>query len=90
MSEKLLKILLNELTLVRLKCTKKDCGAVAEITVDQLATMKGCACPVCQTSYRSIMPKGEHDALTMLGLGLQTLAKDMDRFQVEFVIPDRT
>jgi hypothetical protein len=89
MSEKLLKILVGELKLVRLVCTKSDCGAVAEVTIEQLTGGKEPACPICHTSYQTTMPGGGLDALTMMAVGLQTLAKASERFTVEFVLPDK-
>jgi hypothetical protein len=85
MSETVLKILLGELTTVRVVC--KQCGSALEVTLAQAATRQPSEptlCPGCGTCLRPVGAGGDD---------LQTLAEVLQRlgqrtaFDVQFVVP---
>jgi hypothetical protein len=78
--------MLEELKTVRLIYGRKGCGAVAEVSVEQLAGTGECRCPKCQGSFH-FPTTGQPDPLTSLAWGIQALAKSGEFFRVEFVIP---
>jgi hypothetical protein len=88
MSETVLRILLDELNLIRIVC--KGCGAVLELSVNRLdgeGSIMKLACPGgCQTVYR-VPESYQSDALAKLADALKALRK-VSGYQIEFVLPD--
>jgi hypothetical protein len=85
MSEKLLKFLLTELDIVRIRCGK--CQAVIEMPVTNLGKSFGpFTCSCCNTPF--YMP-GTGDPFGSLSRAIAQLAS-MTNIQVEFVLPDKS
>lgn len=90
MSEHLLKVLLSELSTVRVVC--KKCGAVFEMPLDRLAAAfrkTAQCCPFCGAGFHLFNPQGH--AADVLGPFAQALA-DLQQAQncdVEFVLPQK-
>jgi uncharacterized paraquat-inducible protein A len=86
MSETTLRILLGELTTVRIVCAQ--CGGAAEVPADRLdQAQHAIACPGCGTSLR---PAGRQqvDDFDRLALALRGLAGKAGFFSVEFVVKE--
>lgn len=89
MSERVLRILLSELTRVRLCCKNDGCGTTFEMALTDLAKRSYESCPVCKKPLVAF-PKNEHC------YGLDDLAKAIaflngqGALEVEFVLPDDT
>ena len=88
MSEHLLRILLTELSTVRLVCKSKDCGAVTEVSLDQLAFRFGdVRCPVCHADF------GEADAsgnpLKNFALAVRALQSRSKLLEAEFIVREK-
>jgi hypothetical protein len=95
MSEKLLRFLLTELGLVRVRCFGKlngePCPMVYEVPIDQLGmAFADNKCPRCNQSYEC--SEGQSDNIlkqfcTTVGI-LRRLCAKKKFFDVEFVLPD--
>jgi hypothetical protein len=91
MSEHVLKVLLSELTTVRVICG--SCSAVAEMPTDKLSqlSLRDTFCPVCHMAFpRGNEAEGKPDHLKRLAdaiAGLKTIGQEL-----EFVVrnPDPT
>jgi hypothetical protein len=93
MSEKLMKFFLDELTIVRLVCTKNECGGVIEVPMKALAIGgKEFSCPGCRERFNTMLAKALEtlEPLTMLGCAAQCLEGQNARFKVQFVLPDKS
>jgi hypothetical protein len=87
-SEKILKILLSELTRVRVRCNHEGCGMVYEMPLADLLGRNFENCPICRKALvveRSDEPACHLDNLAKILVGI---AKQKN-VQVEFVLPDR-
>lgn len=96
MSEKLLRfLLLNELTLVRIRCTMQGCSAgVVELPIDKVrGGQTSIVCPVCGAVFK----RKQTGAGVVSAGALETLANAIatakaeaanEHFEIEFVIPD--
>jgi len=85
-SETVLRLLLSELTTVRVLCRQKtkdgqDCGGVVEVPLGQLIRLG--ACPICQNDLRHT---GNDQFYRALANGIAGLSKDQAA-AIEFVIP---
>lgn len=86
MSEKLLKFLLRELSVVRVVCHHANCKNVVETTIDRLDRVFAAgACPVCHQAYGT----ADEGHLLALAKAVRGLAGMKDRLDVEFVLPDK-
>ena len=86
MSETILKVLIDELKVIRLVC--KKCAAALEMPLGKLdgnGNIQSLACPACGTGYR-LSKDYRSDALAKLADAVQELAKSSD-CQIEFVLP---
>jgi len=87
MSEHLLKILLSELRLIRVRC--KGCQSVTtiEVLIRELGAnqvLSGARCPFCQNHFRPPQGPNPFDLLAKAFNGLDQLGQAVD---VEFVVP---
>lgn len=84
--EKILKIGLNELNIVRLRCNRSDCNGVAEMPLARLnAVTGGINCPSCGHQFTAA-PVGSFPVLKALASVIQSLSAEKG-FSVEFVVP---
>jgi peptide subunit release factor 1 (eRF1) len=92
-SEHLLKVLLSELTTVRVRCLNDRCGATVEVALANLdRAFRHYACPACQKEFgpaQRSQPGPEPNRLRELQAAVEELARDAGRqgFEVEFVLP---
>lgn len=84
MSERLIRIMLDELQTVRLVCQASKCSGVAEISVSQLATKADPKCPACGASLvnDSRLP---HQTLAQ---AIEQIRGQSASVRFEFVLPD--
>lgn len=85
MSEKILRLLLDELTTVRLLCQNKGCGGVVEYPLERLRGkfQFANACPLCGTEFG-----GSGSPIYDLAAAIDRV-KDMgERVKVEFILAD--
>jgi hypothetical protein len=99
MSETILKILLTELTLIRVVCKghRSDgvpCGAVFELSLDRIAgtfqngQLAEWVCPFCKTAFHLHDRLGNHlDPFAPLAKAVADLAAMGKSLEVQFVIP---
>jgi hypothetical protein len=99
MSEKLIRLLLSELTVIRIRCKGKHtsgdpCGAVFEFTDETLPRAFGGdrtpRCPFCKTSFYIDDPsRGAQSAIRRL-VQLASVAAQLkdNNMDVEFVVPE--
>ena len=85
MSKHVISFLIGELKTIRLICQWKDCGAVAEVTIDRLKQSKSLKCPFCNMPYE----EGGNGPLRQLGLAIEELAATKG-IGVEFILPGKT
>lgn len=89
MSETLLKILLSELDTVRVRCMATDCKAITEVRLaDVSRAFQGAKCPVCGAEFDS--QSGTQSALAALARAVRNTQAAADKYQVEFVLPQRS
>ena len=87
MSEKSLRVSLNELNTVRVVCENKQggqrCGAVIETSLAKLGNVH--RCPLCNQALFSdgVSP------LNVLANVVRELVQEKEHAHVEFVLPDR-
>jgi hypothetical protein len=81
-SETILKILLDELQTVRLRCTRGDCGVVTEVRLDQVGDVT--ACPRCRTDWRDA--KLQHLGVFHGLADAFRVARGLTQASVEFVL----
>jgi hypothetical protein len=89
MSERVLRVFLDELMIARVICQhKRDsghvCGTVIEVPLESLGKVQ--ACPTCNNELQGEMASERH--LTELALALGRAKSQIKRAKVEFVIPD--
>ncbi len=91
MSEKLLRILLSELTLVRVRCLNQACLRVCELEIGKLgSTYAQNVCPLCHTPFQAVPPHGHlRDQLSKLSEAIEGLKAAKDQIEVSFVLPDK-
>lgn len=90
MSEHLLKFLLTELKIIRVRCNR--CHAVIEIQSQVLAqTFERNVCPACQRMFSPIrLPGGDvhpKELFAALQRAIDLSAQFYDEIAVEFVLP---
>ncbi len=87
MAEKILRIPIGELEVVRLVCSNQNCGGVAEIPVERLEALVGAVlCPSCGHGF-PIKNVGAVGGLKALGMSMRNFT-DQEQFILEFVVPD--
>ena len=87
MSETILKFLLDEMKIVRLKCRNNKCGVVIEMPVNDIDKfIIDCQCPSCRQSFRGPKDLGSPDFLEQLSKAFRGLALT-NGVAVEFVLP---
>lgn len=89
MSEHILKILLSELSTIRIRCKKCRTHGTLEMPVARLDRIGEYRCPMClEPFWKDQADKNNH----LIGLqeAIEGLAEDADRIEVEFVIPAPT
>lgn len=87
MGERILKILLSELRLIRLRCRTCQQEAVIEVSIRDLGSNRVLAsgrCPFCQNVIRPPQATNPFELLAQALNGLDQLEKLVD---VEFVVP---
>ncbi len=88
MSEKLLRILLDELETVRVVCQSPTCGAIVEVSLEALAkTFAERKCRVCNAEF-DLTPTGV-SSLAALARAIQACRNAKECYRVQFVIPDK-
>ena len=102
MGERVMKVPLSELKLVRVVCKGTTgggpCGAVFEMPLERLATtfrespqLAVWRCPFCKEEYHLSDPRGGHlDPFAPFVKAALDLASLGDRLGVEFVLPEGT
>jgi hypothetical protein len=87
MSEKLLKFLLSDLDLIRVRCRK--CGSAVEIKVDNVVNAKEIFCPGCPDP-RPVLQSTAAGHVNHLGAMASAILKlkQLKDVEIEFVIPD--
>lgn len=89
MSEHLLRILLTELSTVRLVCKDKSCGAVTEISLEQLRTrFSDVRCPLCKAAFGDSDVGG--NPFKDFAQAVRAIQSRSDHVEVEFVLPIQT
>jgi hypothetical protein len=95
MSEKLLRFLLSELSIVRVRCKHKEndgrtCGFVSEVPIGRLATVP-LQCPACSKEHKLNPPRiyveGTESPFSLLQKAVELVGGAGDKFEVEFVLP---
>ncbi len=88
MSRRLLAFLLSELKTVRVICPRKECGAVTEVTVEQLGLRfdREPACPVCKHGF-PVAGLAAGSPFSRLADAVRDLSVG-GAAAVEFVLPD--
>lgn len=86
MSEHVLKVLLSELNVVRVRCLNTHCAAVVETTLDRLDVVLGQdQCPMCHTSYGDPLHRGASPLRDLLAAMRGALR--LKACEIEFVLP---
>lgn len=89
MPEHLYRILLSEITTLRIRCGNPHCQGVVELHVEHIASaMKACSCPLCGHVFDTSRYEGGH-LLQLLAEAIRRLKAIEDRVQVEFQLPVR-
>lgn len=93
MKEALLRILLSELELVRVRCLDPACRRVVEVSIGKLgSSFPQNSCPFCGKAFQGIPPyEPIRDQLFKLGEVVMALkaAKDKGQIEVSFDLPDK-
>ena len=88
MSEHLLRFLVSELKLVRVRCKGPTCGMTFEMPVKALVgRFPQSKCPLCGHMFQW-KTVAEGDPLTDLAVAILRLAGDEDKVEVQFVLPE--
>jgi hypothetical protein len=83
MSEKFLRIFLDELETIRIVCRNENCGAVIELKTSNLGKlMNSINCPLCRTTIQ-----GADNHFAALASALEGLKLMGDKACIQFVIP---
>jgi hypothetical protein len=86
MSEKLLKLLLSELSTIRVHCKKCRSNATIELPVDRIDRLfDKWECPICNEPFR----KDKVDSanyLTMLAKAIEGIKEAADKVEIAFVV----
>lgn len=88
MTETTLKILLSELTTVRIRCRKGTCRGVVEVPTDDLVklTRNSATCPICSEAL--VTTRDAHlDQLPSLGRAIKAVLALKDECVLEFSVP---
>jgi hydrogenase maturation factor HypF (carbamoyltransferase family) len=85
MSEKLLKLFLDDLKSIRIVC--RNCGSAIEIPIDKLHHASAVVCPGCPPTEKTLLRSAKSDNLARLAAALTELKMSKD-FNVEFVVPE--
>jgi len=88
--ERVFKIMLEDLKVLRLVCARDGCGAVIEMSLEQFLRESHHQCPACGNSYRTTQADGSPSPLAMMAKGIHALAKSKETFRIQFVIPDKS
>lgn len=89
MSEHILKLMLSELTTVRVHCKAPSCGGIVELPIGKLSTKyRGGECPLCKTEFVAINDIGDNPFFLLEKVALM-FAKAEDKVEIEFVVPAR-
>jgi hypothetical protein len=86
MSEKLLKLLLSDLTSIRIVCRK--CGAAVEVPIDRLGNAGDVYCPGCPRDEKTVLRYAKRDDLINLAAAITQLKQAKD-VEIEFVVPEK-
>jgi hypothetical protein len=89
MSERMLRIFLKDLVIVKIRCSRLECGAVAEVRLEHVASPHvQFHCPGCGDPFT--MPGRDNDYIGAMARAMQKLKDATDGPTVEFVIPDNS
>lgn len=89
MSRRLMAFLLQELNMVRLICKSPACGAVTEMTVEQMSSRMAIPkCPVCASEFLGEGNVGPNTHLAVLAKTIRSLQHFDKSVGIEFIIPD--
>ena len=91
MSERVLRVMLEELVTARVICQhKRDdgtlCGTVVEVPLASLGKVQ--SCPTCHNALQGAMENERH--LSELALALGRVKSQTKHAKVEFIIPEST
>ena len=90
MSEKLLKFLLSELKIIRVRCQSQLCGAIIEVPAAKVAEMfKHLCCPICNANLLPERAVTGPNAFQQLAGAIDAFNKNANHIQIEFVIPEQ-
>jgi hypothetical protein len=86
MSERVLRVLLSELSTIRVRCTRPNCGVVYEMALKDLAARNYNGCPVCRQPLVEQTAGEAHYSLSHLASAMLYHVEQKNA-QIEFVIP---
>jgi hypothetical protein len=87
-SETVLKLLLEELTSIRITCPQEGCGAVMELSLKRLPTdFDGKTCPVCRKTFIPAGADFHAGHIQKLAASLQALVGLKDSVEIRVVVP---
>jgi tRNA(Ile2) C34 agmatinyltransferase TiaS len=84
MVESIFKVLLSELTTVRVVCNK--CGTAIEVSLNALGRIDGTRCAPCGTNF-PMNPPGELGRLGSLQRAIEAASASDLAYHVEFSLP---
>ena len=85
MSEKIVKLLLDDLKFVRIVCRK--CGSAVELPIDKLQNATAAYCPGCPPPNKTLLRSSAADPLAGLASILIDLKQNKD-IDIEFVVTE--
>jgi hypothetical protein len=97
MSRKLLAFLLSELNTVRIICKSPGCGAVIEVSFEQMRVFfQNPRCAICSQPFVLPNPSGHQatanqpNEFIALGEAVARLKSNLSRADIEFILPDNS
>jgi hypothetical protein len=89
-SEKILRLLLTDLSTVRIKCLAPGCGVVSEMPVEDLPkNFANGLCPFCGTRLIQAVPPGQGNEFAWLAAAFRGLGA-LTHLEVQFVVQEKT
>ncbi len=83
-AERICRIPAEDLKTIRITC--KKCGRTAETTIEDAADMLPGSCNLCRERF--FETRGGNDPISALAAAMRRFGELIDKFSVEFVIPD--
>ena len=90
MGKKIMRLPLAELKTIRITCVNETCGAVVELSLEQLGSHRyPKQCPLCSNSF-GVFPPGASTAkngFEPFAIAITNLLSSQNNFKIEFAIP---